>query len=64
MIVQAEFDAFTKVFDYVKEQPILLRAKNNRADKTAPTKGSSSSWKRRESFSTVGLKRNDFKVAG
>lgn len=63
MIVQVEFDAFTKI-DYVKEQPILLRSKTGSNGKTEPTKGPSGDWKRRESSYTVGLKRNDLKVAG
>jgi hypothetical protein len=64
MIVQVEFDAFTKVFDYVKEQPILLNSKTDRRSKTEPTKGSSAHWKRLESSNTVGLRRNELKVAG
>lgn len=63
MIVQAEFDAFTKI-DYVKEQPMLLQSKTGRHGKIEPTKGPSRDWQRRESSYAVGLKRNDLKVAG
>lgn len=62
MIVQVEFDAFTKAFDYLKEQPSLLQSKTARLRKTGSTKYSSS--KRRESSNTIGLKRHDLKVAG
>lgn len=63
MIVQAEFDAFTKI-DYVKEQPMLLRSKTGHHGKIEPTKGPSAEWKRRESAHAVGLRRNDLKIAG
>lgn len=64
MIVQVEFDRFTRVSEYVKEHPILLRTEtNNRRFSAEPASGSSMMWQQ-EPANAAGYAMAELKVAG